>query len=186
MFTNIQEIKQYTNVSNRLDFELLKTYIEEALRVKVYPYIPKSTAETLSGDELKLLKKAVANYAVAYASTVQTYRGQVKKDYDVNSFASGAKDWYLGRILVPIEKIKEKLSQGIDSNVHAYYSGVVFAHELQNNFSRLSATCWSNIDRQSMTQGVYDAMLDVQKDKIRSDDDEYIVKGSEMLLNLCK
>jgi hypothetical protein len=37
-----------------------------------------------------------------------------------------------------------------------------------------------------MTQGVYDAMLDVQKDKIRSDDDEYIVKGSEMLLNLCK
>lgn len=67
MFTNIQEIKQYTNVSNRLDFELLKTYIEEALRVKVYPYIPKSTAETLSGDELELLKKAVANYAVAYA-----------------------------------------------------------------------------------------------------------------------
>lgn len=67
MITNIQEIKQYTNVSNRLDFELLKTYIEEALRVKVYPYIPKSTAETLSGDELELLKKAVANYAVAYA-----------------------------------------------------------------------------------------------------------------------
>ena len=52
MFTNIQEIKLYTNVSNRLDFELLKTYIEEALRVKVYPDIPKSTAETLSGDEL--------------------------------------------------------------------------------------------------------------------------------------
>ena len=67
MFTHIQEIKQYTNVSNRLDFELLKTYIEEALRVKVYPYIPKSTAETLNGDELELLKKAVANYAVAYA-----------------------------------------------------------------------------------------------------------------------
>lgn len=67
MFNNIQELKQYTNVSNRLDFDLLKTYIEEALRVKVYPYIPKSTAETLSGDELELLKKAVANYAVAYA-----------------------------------------------------------------------------------------------------------------------
>ena len=67
MFNNIQELKQYTNVSNRLDFDLLKPYIEEALRVKVYPYIPKSTAETLSGDELELLKKAVANYAVAYA-----------------------------------------------------------------------------------------------------------------------
>ena len=67
MFTNIQELKQYTNVSNRLDFDLLKTYIEEALRVKVHPYIPKSVADTLSGDELELLKKAVANYAVAYA-----------------------------------------------------------------------------------------------------------------------
>ena len=61
------------------------------------------------------------SYAVAYASTVQTYRGQVKKDYDVNSFASGVKDWYSNRILVPIEQIKGKLSQGIDSNVHAYY-----------------------------------------------------------------
>lgn len=67
MFNNIQELKQYTNVSNRLDFDLLKTYIEEALRVKVHPYIPKSVADTLSGDELELLKKAVANYAVAYA-----------------------------------------------------------------------------------------------------------------------
>lgn len=67
MFTNIQELKQYTNVSNRLDFDLLKTYIEEALRVKVHPYIPKSVADTLSGEELELLKKAVANYAVAYA-----------------------------------------------------------------------------------------------------------------------
>jgi len=67
MFTNIQEIKQYTNVSNRLDFDLLKPYIEEALRVKVYPYIPKSVANTLNGSELELLKKAVANYAVAYA-----------------------------------------------------------------------------------------------------------------------
>ncbi|WP_454960419.1 DUF6712 family protein [Capnocytophaga leadbetteri] len=71
MFANIQEIKQYTNVSNRLDFELLKTYIEEALRVKVYPYIPKAVVTSLTSssevEELELLKKAVANYAVAYA-----------------------------------------------------------------------------------------------------------------------
>lgn len=67
MFTNIQEIKQYTNVSNRLDFELLKTYIEEALRVKVYPYVSKTIVSEASGDTLELLKKAVANYAIAYA-----------------------------------------------------------------------------------------------------------------------
>jgi hypothetical protein len=67
MFTNIQEIKQYTNVSNRLDFDLLKTYIEEALRIKVYPYVSKTIVSETSGDTLELLKKAVANYAVAYA-----------------------------------------------------------------------------------------------------------------------
>lgn len=67
MFKSIQEIKQYTNVSNRLDFELLKTYIEEALRVKVYPYVSKTIVSEASGDTLELLKKAVANYAIAYA-----------------------------------------------------------------------------------------------------------------------
>lgn len=67
MFADIQEIKQYTNVSNRLDFDLLKTYIEEALRVKVYPYVPKTIVNAASGDTLYLLKKSVANYAVAYA-----------------------------------------------------------------------------------------------------------------------
>lgn len=67
MFNSIQEIKQYTNVSNRLDFDLLKTYIEEALRVKVYPYVPKAIVSVAVGDTLELLKKAVANYAIAYA-----------------------------------------------------------------------------------------------------------------------
>lgn len=71
MFNNIQELKQYTNVSNRLDLDLLKPYIEEALRVKVYPYIPKAVVTSLTSssevEELELLKKAVANYAVAYA-----------------------------------------------------------------------------------------------------------------------
>nr|DAJ15592.1 MAG TPA: hypothetical protein [Siphoviridae sp. ctweK11] len=67
MFNSIQEIKQYTNVSNRLDFDLLKTYIEEALRVKVYPYVPKAIVSEAVDDTLELLKKSVANYAVAYA-----------------------------------------------------------------------------------------------------------------------
>lgn len=67
MFTNIQELKQYTNVSNRLDFDLLKTYIEEALRVKVYPYVSKAIVSAAVGDTLELLKKSVANYAIAYA-----------------------------------------------------------------------------------------------------------------------
>lgn len=134
-------------------------------------------------DEDKIDQKS---YAVAYASTVQTYTGQIKEDYDVNSFANGVKQYYEGAILVPIEQIKAKLASGIDSNVHAYYSGVVFAADLQSNFSRLSQNCWTQINRPSMTQGIYDAMLDLKKGKARGEDDEYISKGSEQLLNTCK
>ncbi|MDG2916359.1 hypothetical protein P7M47_10305 [Bisgaard Taxon 10/6] len=126
------------------------------------------------------------SYAVAYASTVQTYKGQINDSYDVNNFASGVNDWNRNRILVPVEQIRAKLSSGIDSNVHAYYSGVVFASDLQNNFSRLSKDCWSKIDRPSMTQGIYDAMLDLKKGKARNENDEYISKGSEQLLDVCK
>ncbi len=126
------------------------------------------------------------SYAVAYSATTQTYKGTVKEDYDVNSFTSGVNDWYLGRILVSVDQVKVKLASGIDSNIHAYYSGVVFASDLQNNFSRLSKDCWSKIDRLSMTQGIYDAMRDLQKDRTKSEDDEYLSKGSEQLLSVCK
>ncbi|MCK3658014.1 hypothetical protein A4G18_04625 [Pasteurellaceae bacterium Pebbles2] len=134
-------------------------------------------------DKEKIDQKS---YAVAYSATVQTHKGLVTEKYDVNSFASGVNDWYVGRILVSLEQIKAKLASGIDSNVHAYYSGVVFASDLQNNFSRLSKDCWTKIDRPSMTQGIYDAMLDLKKDRARAEDDEYLSKGSEQLLNVCK
>lgn len=47
-------------------------------------------------------------------------------------------DWYLGRILVPIDQVKAKLYNGggHDSNVYAYYSGVLFASDLQGNFNK--------------------------------------------------
>ena len=126
------------------------------------------------------------SYATAYEATIATYKGRVNQDYDVNSFASGTNDWYLGRILVPIEQVKSNLLQGAhDSNVYAYYSGVVFACELQSNFNKLSSNCWSYIDKPSATQGIYDAMLDLQKDKVRAENDEYIEQGSEQILKLC-
>ena len=77
-------------------------------------------------DEDKIDQKS---YATAYEATVATYQGRVHSDFNVNSFASGANDWYLGRILVPVEQIKERLysPQGQDSDVYAYYSGVVHA-----------------------------------------------------------
>lgn len=68
MFQDIQEIKKYVNVSVQLDMKLLEPYIEEALRVRVYPFVPKKVCEQIANEPYyELLKKAVANYAVAYS-----------------------------------------------------------------------------------------------------------------------
>ena len=127
------------------------------------------------------------SYASAYEATVATYKGRVDKDYYVNSFASGAKDWFSGKILVPADQIKAKLLSGggIDSNLYAYYSGVLHANALQTNFGKLSPTCWQKVDADSVTQGIYDAMRDLAKDKVRGENDSYIVQGSEQLLKAC-
>ena len=56
---------------------------------------------------------------------------------------------------------------------------------LPTNFSRLSANCWQKVDSPSVTQGIYDAMRDLQKGKERGENDEYIAQGSEALLKAC-
>lgn len=126
------------------------------------------------------------SYAAAYEATVATYKGRVTENFYVDNFASGANDWYLGRILVPIKQIQDKLyTGGHDSDVYAYYSGVLHAEALQANFNRLSANCWSKVDSPSVTQGIYDAMRDLKKGKERGENDEYIAQGSEALLKAC-
>jgi len=70
-------------------------------------YVPfmgsKKTVINLDADSIDQ-----KSYATAYEATVETYRDRVHDKYNVNSFASGANDWYLGRILIPIEQIKEQ------------------------------------------------------------------------------
>ncbi|MFQ1023758.1 hypothetical protein ACIWO4_10780 [Avibacterium paragallinarum] len=152
----------------------------------VSSYIPfvNNEKKVINLDQDKIDQKS---YAAAYAATVQTYSGRVNEGFDVNSFSSGVNDWYRNRILVPLDEVKAKLyqSNGIDSQVYAYYSGVVFAAELQNNFNRLSTNCWSQIETPSVTQGIYDAMLDLQKGKAKSADDEYIAQGNDQILKIC-
>ncbi|MDP9500371.1 hypothetical protein ACNO7L_03110 [Bisgaard Taxon 45] len=148
-------------------------------------YVPfmKDKKAVIDLDSAQIDQKS---YATAYEATIETYKGRVNQDYDVHSFSSGVNDWYLNRILLPIEKIKANLYQGgHDSNIHAYYSGVIFASALQTNFNKLSPTCWSYLDSASVTQGVYDAMKDLQKGKQRAEDDPYIVQGAEQLLKRC-
>ena len=52
------------------------------------------------------------SYAAAYEATVATYKDRVTKNFFVDNFASGANDWYLGRIVVPIKQIQDKLYTG--------------------------------------------------------------------------
>lgn len=151
----------------------------------VTSYIPfmDGDKKVINLDKDKIDQKS---YAAAYEATVATYKGRVNENFYVDNFASGANDWYLGRILVPIKQIQDKLySGGHDSDVYAYYSGVLHAEALQNNFNRLSQTCWSKLDSPSITQGIYDAMRDLKKGKARDENDEYIAKGSDELLKIC-
>lgn len=140
-----------------------------------------------NNGSFKLLDKSEIDqksYAVAYESTVQTYQDRVNGSYDIESFIRGVNEWYSNEVPLPIEQIRASLlNRMMDHNIYAYYSGVLFAADLQQNFSRLSRECWSMIQPQSMTQGIYDAMKDLQKNNVRND--KYLSQGAEQLLKLC-
>lgn len=124
------------------------------------------------------------SYAIAYGATAQTYADRVNASYDINSFMNGVNDWYTKKVALPVEQIRAMtMNRMLDHNIYAYYSGVLYAADLQNNFNHLDPNCWSLIQPASMTQGIYDAMSDLQKNNVRSD--EYIKNGVEQILHLC-
>ncbi|MCK3654408.1 hypothetical protein A4G19_01080 [Pasteurellaceae bacterium Macca] len=124
------------------------------------------------------------SYAIAYGATGQTYADRVNESYDIPSFMRGVDDWFNNRVNLPVEQIRASLlNRMLDNNVFAYYSGVLYVAELQENFNRLSPTCWGLVQTPSIAQGIHDAMLDIQKNKLRHD--EYIQNGAEQILHLC-
>ncbi|AGQ38535.1 hypothetical protein DNAOFDDG_00215 [Mannheimia haemolytica] len=124
------------------------------------------------------------SYAIAYGATAQTYADRVNESYDINSFMNGVNDWYTKKVTLPIEQIRAiTINRMLDHNVYAYYSGVIYAADLQANFNHLDPNCWGLVQPASMTQGIHDAMLDLQKNKVRGD--EYIKNGVEQILHLC-
>lgn len=154
-----------------------------ACSIKSYIPFMDSKKPVISLDKEQIDQKS---YAAAYEAAIQTYKGRVTKDYYVDSFVSGVNDWYLNRILIPIDDVKTNLYQGgHDSNIYAYYSGVVFAHDLQDNFHQLNESCWAQLDKPSITQGIYDAMLDLKNNNPRDENDKYLMEGSEQILKIC-
>ncbi|RKW15322.1 MAG: hypothetical protein D8H93_08150 [Capnocytophaga sp.] len=76
MFERIEEIKAYIHVSKYLDIQILKPYIDTAISERVRPLIGEVIWEKLSDDSFVMprkaeiyegVKKAVANYAIAYS-----------------------------------------------------------------------------------------------------------------------
>lgn len=124
------------------------------------------------------------SYAIGYGATAQTYLDRVNASYDIDAFMHGADDWYSQKVDLPIEQIRASLlNRMLDHNIYAYYSGVLYAAELQANANRLSPKCWAIVESKSLSQGIHDAMLDLQKGSVR--DDDYIKKGAEQILHLC-
>ncbi|WGE31226.1 hypothetical protein NYR60_04950 [Actinobacillus genomosp. 2] len=124
------------------------------------------------------------SYAIAYGATAQTYADRVNESYDINSFMNGVDAWYNKKVNMPVEQIRAMiLNRMMDHNIYAYYSGVLYAADLQGNFNHLDPNCWSFVQTPSMSQGIHDAMLDIQKNTVRSD--EYIKNGVEQILHLC-
>ncbi len=139
----------------------------------------KSSYQPLSQSEIDQ-----KSYAVAYEATAQTYLDRVNESYDIEAFIQGVDKWYKKEIKLPVEQIRASLlNRMLDHDIYAYYSGVLFAADLQTNFNRLSAECWNSIHPASMTQGIFDAMQALKAGKVR--DDAYISQGSEQLLKLC-
>lgn len=124
------------------------------------------------------------SYAIGYSTTVQSYTDRVNEHYEIEEFIRGTYDWLSKRVTLPIEQIRSSLlNRMLDHSIYAYYSGVLYVAELQSNFSRLSTNCWSVIETQSLTQGIFDAMTDLQRKRVR--EDNYIKQGVEKILHLC-
>lgn len=124
------------------------------------------------------------SYAVAYGATAQTYVDRVNESYDIQSFMNGVNDWYNNKVTLPVEQIRAMtLNRMLDHNIYAYYSGVLYAADLQGNFNHLDPNCWNLVQTPSLSQGIFDAMRDIQKNQLR--EDSYIKNGVDQILHLC-
>lgn len=125
------------------------------------------------------------SYAIGYSTTALSYLDRVNEHYDINAFMHGADDWYRHKINLPVEQIRASLlNRMLDHPVYAYYSGVLYAAELQQNLSRLSPKCWEAVEPKSVNQGIHDAMLDLKQTN-QPRNDEYLQHGADMLSQLC-
>ncbi|HGO5824075.1 TPA: hypothetical protein ACK3JW_001766 [Mannheimia haemolytica] len=162
----------------------MKKTIKSILLFATLAFLAACSSNKSSWNRLNDAEVDQKSYAIAYGATAQTYKDRVNESYDINSFMNGVNDWYTKKVNLPVEQIRAMtINRMLDHPVYAYYSGVLYAADLQGNFNHLAPNCWSLVQPASMTQGIHDAMLDLQKNKVRGDD--YIKNGVEQILHLC-
>lgn len=136
--------------------------------------------------DLAKKERQPAAYAIAYQSVGYTYAERVNKNYDVDAFARGARDWYENRINEDLTTLQQQLSAGWqDSDIFAYRSGAVFAAELEKNLVDISKECLPSMHKPSLIQGIYDAMRDLQKNRSKDENDAYLEQGTEQFIQKC-
>ena len=162
----------------------MKSLFKIALVISTLVFVAACSSKTSGWKRLSDSEIDQKSYAIAYGATGQTYADRVNESYDIDSFMHGVDDWFNKKVTLPIEQIRASLlNRMLDHNVYAYYSGVLYAAELQGKFNRLSPTCWSMVQAPSITQGIHDAMLDLKANKVRHD--KYIQEGADQILHLC-
>lgn len=131
-------------------------------------------------------QRVQTSYAPAYEATQLTYQGRVNQQFYVDFFINGVLDWFKGKYKQPITELKHQLyeqGKGFEANVYDYYSGIIFAADLQQNFQRLH--CWQAIDVPSLQQGIYDALRDLKAQRSPTNLD-WIAQGSEQFAQKCR
>ena len=126
-----------------------------------------------------------STYAPVYQATQQTYYGRVNQHFNVDSFAHGVVDWFNGKYKQPISELKHQLyeqGKGFDAYIYDYYSGIIFAADLQTNFQRLN--CWQQVDIPTLEQAIYDALRDM-KNQTPSHNRSWLDQSSEQFARQC-
>ncbi|KGQ33832.1 hypothetical protein P375_02135 [Gallibacterium genomosp. 2] len=126
-----------------------------------------------------------STYAPVYQVTQQTYYGRVNQHFNVDSFVHGVIDWFNGKYKQPISELKHQLyeqGKGFDAYIYDYYSGIIFAADLQTNFQRLN--CWQQVDIPTLEQAIYDALRDM-KNQTPSHNRSWLDQSSEQFARQC-
>ena len=76
--------------------------------------------------------------------------------------------------------IREKV---FDGYIYDYYSGIIFAADLQSNFQHLN--CWQQVDIPTLEQAIYDALRDM-KNQTASHNQSWLDQASEQFAQQCR